>query len=84
MEEEFYDLLGTVDSTGKEVCVLMVNVGQFPRPPLRAHTRDPKGHSQVSSARGASHLPILVTLTTDSQRNSVFTKTPIENCCFQG
>ena len=33
-------------------------LGSFPRPPLRAHTRDPNGHSQVSSARGAPHLPI--------------------------
>ena len=35
-------------------------LGSFPRPPLRAHTRDPNGHSQVSSARGAPHLPIYV------------------------
>ena len=46
---------------GKEVCAIMENVGQFPRPPLRAHTRDPNGHSQVFSAREAPHLPILVT-----------------------
>ena len=25
-----YDLFGTVDSTGKEVCVEMVKIGQFP------------------------------------------------------
>ena len=40
-------------------------LGSFPRPPLRAHTGDPNGHSQVSSARGAPHLPI------DQQRVNV-------------
>ena len=43
---------------GKEVCVIMVNVGQFPSSAIAAHTIDPNGHSQVSSARGAPHLPI--------------------------
>ena len=38
-----------------------LRLGSFPRPPLRAHTRDPNGHSQVSSARGAPHHSILVT-----------------------
>ena len=33
-------------------------LGSFPRPPLRAHTRDPNGHSQVSPARETPHLPI--------------------------
>ena len=33
-------------------------LGSFPRPPLRAHTRDPNGRSQVSPARETPHLPI--------------------------
>ena len=59
-------------------------LGSFPRPPLRAHTRDPNGHSQVSSAREAPHLPILVTPTSDVHKTAVttpfglfnFTRTP--------
>ena len=57
VEKEFYDLFETVDSTGKEVCVEMVKIGQFPSP-LRPYTRDSNGHLQVLSARGALHPTI--------------------------
>ena len=48
---------------GEEVYVIWKMLGSFPHPPLRAHTRDSNGHSQVSPARETPHLPIYPPLT---------------------
>ena len=83
MEEEFCDLLRTVDSTERgslcynEECWAVSLVHPY-KPILETLTVT----HRYLQREGLPHLPILVT--TDRQRNSIFTKTPIENCCFQG
>ena len=84
-KKSFVNYLEPSIRRGEEVYVIMENVGQFLSFTLTSpYWRPYRSHTGISGARDYPIFPYWGPLTTDRQRNSLFTKSQIENCCFQG